>query len=114
MIAQSSAAKVVQWKPLYGDEVPGVPLKPQALEGDVVELEGVELQILHPGQGDGGSSTVVWIPVISTLVTGDLAYDGKHVWLAETNSMEHKRQPRARGHTRTRAGHRWPSRPRAG
>jgi len=83
VIEETLAAKVAQWKPLYGDEVPDEPLRPEALDGDVIDLEGYELRIIHLGQGDVHDSTVVWIPSLRALAAGDVAYNGTHVWLAE-------------------------------
>lgn len=83
VIDETLEAKVAQWKPMYGDEVPDAPIKPKALDGDTIDLEGNELSIIHLGQGDVRSSTVVWIPQLSTIVVGDVAYNGTHVWLAE-------------------------------
>src|SRR5947209_7944138 len=34
VIEETLAAKVAQWKPLYGDEVPDEPLRPEALDDD--------------------------------------------------------------------------------
>jgi len=85
-IEETFAAKVAQWKPLYGDEVPDQPVLPEPLEADVIDLEGNELQVIHIGQGDVHDSTIVSIPTLSTIVAGDLAYNGTHVWLAETDA----------------------------
>jgi len=90
VIGETLAAKVAQWKPLYGDEVPDEPLRPEPLDGDVIDLEGNELQIIHLGQGDVHDSTVVWIPSLRALAVGDVAYNGTHVWLAEANADQRK------------------------
>jgi glyoxylase-like metal-dependent hydrolase (beta-lactamase superfamily II) len=78
VIDETLEAKVAQWKPMYRDEVPDAPIKPKALDGDTIDLEGNELSIIHLGQGDTRSSTVVWIQPLSTIVTGDVAYNGTH------------------------------------
>lgn len=88
VIDETLEAKVAQWKPMYGDEVPDAPIKPKALDGDTIDLEGNELSIIHLGQGDVRSSTVVWIRPLSTIVVGDLAYNGTHVWLAEDSPLQ--------------------------
>ncbi len=75
VIEETLAAKVAQWEPL---------------DGDVIDLEGNELRIIHLGQGDVHDSTVVWIPSIRALAAGDVAYNGTHVWLAEANADERK------------------------
>jgi glyoxylase-like metal-dependent hydrolase (beta-lactamase superfamily II) len=90
VIEETYAAKLAQWKPRLGDEAPDAPRKPEVFRGDVISLEGNEIQIIHIGQGDVRSSTVVWIPSLSTLVAGDLAYDGTHVWLAEADALQRR------------------------
>ncbi len=90
VIEETLAAKVAQWKPLYGDEVPDEPLRPEPLDRDVIDLEGHELQIIHLGQGDVHDSTVVWIPSLRSLAVGDVAYNSTHVWLAEANADQRK------------------------
>lgn len=76
VIDETLDAKVAHWKPMYGDEVPDAPIKPKALDGDTIDLEGNELSIVHLGQGDVRSSTVVWIQPLSTIVVGDVAITG--------------------------------------
>jgi glyoxylase-like metal-dependent hydrolase (beta-lactamase superfamily II) len=88
VIDKTLDAKVAQWKPMYGDEVPDAPIKPKALDGEAIDLEGNELSIIHIGQGDVHFSTVVWISSLSTIVAGDVAYNGIHVWLAEDSSEQ--------------------------
>ncbi|HAR61908.1 MAG TPA: MBL fold metallo-hydrolase [Candidatus Margulisbacteria bacterium] len=88
VIEETFAAKIAQWKPVYGEEVPDVPIKPVAYDDDAIDLEGNQLRILHVGQGDVRSSTVVWIPVLSAIAGGDIAYNGTHVWLAETDNEQ--------------------------
>ena len=88
VIDETLDAKVAQWKPMYAAEVPDAPIKPKALDDDAIDLEGSELSIIHLGQGDVHSSTVVWISSLSTIVAGDVAYNGTHVWLAEDSSEQ--------------------------
>lgn len=90
LIKESSGPKVAQWKPLFGDEIPSDPVLPEVLKGDVIELEGEELRILHIGQGDARNSTVVWIPSLRAAVTGDVTYNGVHVWTADTDADARK------------------------
>lgn len=90
VINETAAAKVAQWKPLYGDNIPAEPVLPDAPKGDIIELEGEDLRILHVGQGDVEHSTVVWIPSLRAVVTGDVTYNGAHVWTAETDADARK------------------------
>lgn len=61
----------------------------------MIELEGEEMRIMHVGQGDADHSTVVWIPSLRAVVTGDVTYNGAHVWTAETDADARKRWHRS-------------------
>lgn len=108
--------KVAQWKPMLGDDVTSSPVFPESFAGDHLDLEGqrIDLVTLEPGEIE--SSVVLHVPSIKTVVTGDMAYNGVHVWLAETNSARRKGwlrnidKVRALGATVVVAGHKVPDR----
>ncbi|MCL6250867.1 MBL fold metallo-hydrolase [Altererythrobacter sp. KTW20L] len=82
-IWRSLPFKVVRWSPMLGANGPAYPSAPQALESDVILLEGHELRVLGPMQGDHRHSTVLWIPAIRALVAGDIVFNEVHLWLGE-------------------------------
>ena len=45
---------------------------------DRIDLEGTELRAIEAGQGDIRPSTVVHIPGIDTVVTGDVVHNRIH------------------------------------
>src|SRR2546428_10681138 len=55
------------------------------MEGDVIDLEGHELRIINVGQADTAPSTIVYIPSLAAVIAGDVAYNGIHQWLAQTD-----------------------------
>jgi hypothetical protein len=79
------------WSPtsatlIYGDhdailvgEVPAAAEKvlPQLLTTDTIDLEGNELRVIRIGQADTAESTVLHVPSLAAVVTGDLANDPK-------------------------------------
>lgn len=71
-----------QWRAMFGDAVAEPTLLPAPLKGDAIDLEGQELRVIEVGQGDIAPSTVVHIPSIDTVVTGDVAYNRIHPMLA--------------------------------
>ena len=76
------------WEPALGplaQYIPAAPVIPEALEGNVIELEGRELQIVEVGQSDTFPTTVVHIPSLDAVVAGDVAYNGIHVYMVETD-----------------------------
>ncbi|MFE2348416.1 MBL fold metallo-hydrolase [Kitasatospora cineracea] len=84
-IGQTAAAKVAQWKPVYGDDIPDQPLLPGLLMPQPLMIDGQLIRILQLGQGDSAGSTVAHLPSIRTVVAGDFVYNGTHVWTADTD-----------------------------
>ncbi|WP_338241312.1 MBL fold metallo-hydrolase [Aurantiacibacter hainanensis] len=82
-IWRSLPFKVERWSPMLGDNGPAHPSAPHALEGDTIMLEGHELRVLGPMQGDHVNSTALWVPEIRALLPGDLVFNEVHLWLGE-------------------------------
>jgi glyoxylase-like metal-dependent hydrolase (beta-lactamase superfamily II) len=74
------------WKGMLPDQIPSDLVTPEALDGDVIELEGHELRNVMVGQSDTFPSTVVHIPSLDAVVTGDVTYNNIHQWFAETDT----------------------------
>ncbi|MFJ8627522.1 MBL fold metallo-hydrolase [Kitasatospora sp. NPDC093550] len=87
-IRRTAAAKVAQWKPVYGDDIPDHPLVPAPLLPQPLMLDRQVIPVLLLGQGDCGNSTVVHVPSIRTVIAGDFAYNGTHVWTADTTPAQ--------------------------
>jgi glyoxylase-like metal-dependent hydrolase (beta-lactamase superfamily II) len=73
------------WNAIFPGQIPEQPIVPDALDGDVIDLEGQELRIITVGQSDTYPSTIVYIPSLDAVVAGDVAYNGIHQWLAQTD-----------------------------
>jgi glyoxylase-like metal-dependent hydrolase (beta-lactamase superfamily II) len=73
------------WNAVFPGQIPEHPIVPDALDGDTIDLEGHELRIIVVGQSDTGVSTIVYIPSLDAVVSGDVAYNGIHQWLASTD-----------------------------
>lgn len=82
-IWRSLPFKVVRWSPGLGANGPAYPSAPQALAEDHIMLEGHELRVLGPMQGDHVHSTALWVPDIRALLPGDLVFNEVHLWLGE-------------------------------
>ncbi|GAA2084063.1 MBL fold metallo-hydrolase [Kitasatospora saccharophila] len=84
-IGRTAAAKVAQWKPVYGDDVPDQPLLPAPLLPRPLMIDGQLIRVLQLGQGDAAGSTVTHLPSVRTVIAGDFVYNGTHVWTADTD-----------------------------
>jgi len=78
------------WDAIFPGEVPAAAEKvlPQLLTTDTIDLEGNELRVIRIGQADTAESTVLYVPSLAAVVTGDLAYNGVHMMTAETGEPE--------------------------
>jgi glyoxylase-like metal-dependent hydrolase (beta-lactamase superfamily II) len=79
------AGNMAFWNALFPDQIPDRPLLPEPLEGSVILLEGHELRPIMIGQSDTLPSSVVHVPDLDAVVGGDVAYNGIHCWLAQTD-----------------------------
>src|SRR3954469_4498436 len=73
------------WNAIFPGQVPEHPIVPEALDGDVIDLKRHELRIITVGQSDTAPSTIVYIPSLDADIAGDVAYNGIHQWLAQTD-----------------------------
>lgn len=82
--------KLKQWGAMYGNQLPADPVRPVALKGSAIDLEGHKLEIRGPVQGDSADNTFVWIPSTKTVIAGDIVYRGVHPWTRETTAASRK------------------------
>ena len=73
------------WNAIFPGQIPEHPILPDALDGDVLDLEGQQLRIITVGQSDTYPSTIVHIPSLAAVIAGDVAYNGIHQWLLRTD-----------------------------
>ena len=82
-IWRSLPFKVKRWYPVLGVNAPRHPSAPEAMTGDTIMLEGKELKVLGPVQGDHIHATALWAPSIKALFAGDLVYNQMFLWFGE-------------------------------
>ena len=61
---------------------------PHLLTTDTLDLEGNELRVISIGQADTAESTILHVPSLAAVVTGDLAYNEVHMMTAETGETD--------------------------
>jgi glyoxylase-like metal-dependent hydrolase (beta-lactamase superfamily II) len=78
------------WEAIFPGEVPEAAEKvlPRLLTNDTLDLEGNELRVIRIGQADTAQSTVLQVPSLAAVITGDLAYNEVHMMTAETGEPE--------------------------
>ncbi|GAB2862428.1 MBL fold metallo-hydrolase [Pseudoduganella ginsengisoli] len=88
---KKAAAKVGYWGPILKDNAPQGIVMPEVLPGDEIVLEGEKLKI----EGLNGATpdrTFVWIPSIKAVAGGVVLFSGLHVWVADTQTVESRKQ----------------------
>src|ERR1700694_2649521 len=78
------------WSAIFPGEIPTAAERvlPQLLTTDTIDLEGNKLRVIRIGRADTAESTVVYIPSLAAVVTGDLAYNEVHMMTAEAGEPE--------------------------
>jgi len=71
------------WGRLFPGQIPQ-PVLPELLEENQLDLEGNPLRVIETGHTDTQGTTALWVPDLRLLVSGDVAYNHTHMYLAET------------------------------
>lgn len=81
------------FKPLYGAQMPDTFPTISPLPSHVLWLEGKPVVVLTDLQGDvlARSNNAVYVPTNRTLITGDLAFEQTHAYLAESDASTRAR-----------------------
>ena len=90
---EAGPAMAGYWEGIFPGEVPTGADKvlSQLLTTETIDLEGNELRVIRIGQADTAESTIVHIPSLGAVITGDLAYNEVHMMTAETGDAERAR-----------------------
>jgi glyoxylase-like metal-dependent hydrolase (beta-lactamase superfamily II) len=89
-IKATMAGKLKYWKPIYGANVTDKPIVPTPLAGNTIALEGDKLEVSEILQGDSETNSMVWIPSLNAVVTGDVVYNNAHMWLLDAPKPEQR------------------------
>ncbi|MYN18922.1 MBL fold metallo-hydrolase [Rugamonas sp. FT107W] len=90
-IEKKKDAKVAFWGPILKDNAPQSIIVPQPLNGDTIKLEGQTLKI-EGLKGATPDRSYVWIPSIKAVAGGVVLFNDLHVWTADTQTAESRKQ----------------------
>ncbi|MFF7205645.1 MBL fold metallo-hydrolase [Streptomyces sp. NPDC008141] len=79
--AQRSARSLESWRGWLGGQLDEKAAIPTALTSDELEIDGHVVRPLVLGRSDGVINSVVHVPDLATVVSGDVAYNTIHMWL---------------------------------
>jgi glyoxylase-like metal-dependent hydrolase (beta-lactamase superfamily II) len=78
--------KVNKWKKILGSGASSQVVAIEKFDGNFIEFESSKIELLKDVQGDTDENTMLWIPGQRILISGDVLFNGMHVYTAETDS----------------------------
>jgi len=78
--------KIDKWKKILGTGAISSVVAVEKFDGNFIEFEGSEIELLKNVQGDTDENTMLWIPGQGILISGDVLFNNMHVYTAETDS----------------------------
>jgi glyoxylase-like metal-dependent hydrolase (beta-lactamase superfamily II) len=78
--------KVDKWKKILGPGATSQVVAIERFDGNFIEFENSKIELLKDVQGDTDENTMLWIPGERILISGDVLFNGMHVYTAETDS----------------------------
>jgi glyoxylase-like metal-dependent hydrolase (beta-lactamase superfamily II) len=82
-IKATADGKLSYWKKMYGEDLADSYIVPEPFKGSSLNLEGNSIQLIDLLPGESDHAIALYLPGTKTLLTGDLAYNQVHLWLAE-------------------------------
>ena len=79
---QASPGYLAVWQSFFPGQITGQPARPAPMDGDEISFHGHVIRTVDVGSSDVPISSVVHLPELNTVVSGDVAYNGMHMWLA--------------------------------
>ena len=73
------------WNPFFPGQISDRLVIAEELTENVIDLEGHDLVVVPLGHTDTDYTTCLHVPSIGLVVAGDAAYNGVHLYLAESN-----------------------------
>ena len=82
MQEQISPGYMRVWSGFFPGPLTGEPVAPAPLAGRTVPVGGSAAALIPVGTTDTGHSSVVHVPALSLVISGDAVYNQTHMWLA--------------------------------
>ncbi|MFJ4655763.1 MBL fold metallo-hydrolase [Nocardia sp. NPDC088792] len=83
------------WDKAFPGRIPKPPVAPEPLDGDHFEMNGHTFEVIETGYTDTHDTSALWVPDLRLVVTGDVAYNGIHQYMAETTTESRREWMRA-------------------
>jgi glyoxylase-like metal-dependent hydrolase (beta-lactamase superfamily II) len=80
--------KQARWAKILGENGPQFPTAPAPLESSSMILEGHEIKILGPMQGDHSANTALWVPDMKALFPSDMVHNQVVLRFVESDAAQ--------------------------
>ena len=87
---QTTPKAMASWNSRFAGQLPQSPVVPTLASSQEFDLDGHPLLFRTIGAADGVLATIVHVPEMQAICSGDIAYNNIHMWL--WNSTPHSRQ----------------------
>ena len=77
--------KIDKWKKVFGSGATSHVVAIGKLDGNFIQFESSQIEVLKNIQGDTDENTMLWIPGQRILIAGDVVFNNMHVYTAETD-----------------------------
>ncbi|KAA0091427.1 MBL fold metallo-hydrolase [Mycolicibacterium sp. P1-18] len=78
---QTTDASIATWSSWFDGQFDLAAAVPEGYPDDAIDLDGRPLRVVAVGGADGATATVVHVPDLDVVISGDIAYNGIHPWL---------------------------------
>ena len=78
--------KIDKWKEILGSGAPSHVVAIEKFDGNFIQFESSQIEVLRNIQGDTDENTMLWIRGQRILIAGDVVFNNTHVYTAETDS----------------------------
>jgi glyoxylase-like metal-dependent hydrolase (beta-lactamase superfamily II) len=78
--------KLDKWKKILGSGATSQVVAIETFDGNFIQFESTKIEVLKNIRGDTDENTMLWIPEQRILISGDVLFNGMHVYTAETDS----------------------------
>jgi glyoxylase-like metal-dependent hydrolase (beta-lactamase superfamily II) len=86
MRGQISPAAIEVWSSFFPGQLPDAPIAPTPLPGPDIAIGAGVAHIVPVGTTDTELSTLVHVPELGLVVSGDVVYNNTHMWLMRSTS----------------------------
>jgi glyoxylase-like metal-dependent hydrolase (beta-lactamase superfamily II) len=83
--AGTAPGRLAFWNSLFAGQLPQSPVVPTSIDSQEFELEGHVLLFRTIGRADAGAlATIVHVPELQVVCSGDVVYNDIHMWLRDS------------------------------